>query len=159
MRLHTVLACVACFSSIEAQPAFDVASVKPAVTGVPFELSLSHGGLHASNVKIKALIAEAYQVQEGQISGPDWLQFEAYNVDAKAGIAATIPQTRLMLQSLLAERFHLKLRRDKKEMTDYKLSVAPGKTATLTRADTAGCEPERRMSPVRNHIVPLPALC
>lgn len=143
MRLHfTVLACVACLGPVKAQPAFDVASVKPAVNEVVPELSLLPGRLHASNVKIKALIAEAYQVLESQVSGPDWLQFETYNLDARSDGAATIAQSRLMLQSLLADRFHLKLRRDTKQMTAYTLSIAAGKTSKLSPADKTGCEPE-----------------
>lgn len=141
-RLWAVLACVACLGPAGAQPAFEVASVKTGVTGVVPELSLSAGRLHASNVKLKALIDEAYRLLDSQISGPEWLQFDAYNLDAKSETAVTIAQTRLMLQSLPADRFHLKARRDTKEMTAYTLAVANAKTSKLTRGDQTGCEPE-----------------
>jgi len=106
------------------------------------ELTLSFGRLHACNVKIKALIADAYQVLESQVSGPDWLQFETFDLDAKSDGVATLAQSRLMLRSLLADRFHLKIRHDAKAMTVYILSAANGRAGKLTPADKAGCETE-----------------
>jgi uncharacterized protein (TIGR03435 family) len=85
------------------------------------------------------LIRAAYHVPDFQISGgPNWLESERYDIDAKSSTAANADETRLMLQSLLADRFHLKIRRDSKETPAYARVLANGKTSKLTPADKTG---------------------
>jgi len=47
-----------------------------------------------------------------------------------------------MVQGLLANQFHLKLRHDTKEAPVYKLVVANGKAIKMTKGDSTGCDPE-----------------
>ena len=141
--IRAVLVCAACLAGIQAQTAFDAASVKAASGGaIRDEVALFPGRLHASDVRVRALIAEAYQVTPAQISGPEWLTTEAYNVDAKSAGPATMAQTRAMLQALLADRFQLTVRRGTREMDGYVLSLASGRSAQLAPADPAGCRPD-----------------
>jgi uncharacterized protein (TIGR03435 family) len=73
------------------------------------------------------LIGLAYDVFDSQISGgPNWLDTEKYDIQAKAGSALKVWRMRLMLQSLLAERFRLALHRETKEEPIYELVVAKG---------------------------------
>jgi uncharacterized protein (TIGR03435 family) len=82
-------------------------------------------------IGLKGLVMAAYNVKEYQVSGgPAW----AAGIDSMYDIAAKSPgdaapgmaQVRLMLQSLLAERLHLKLRRESKQLPVYDLVVAKG---------------------------------
>src|SRR6478736_5314600 len=68
--------------------AFDVASVRPSqrVVGLDYnnQIAYSPTGITARNVTLKRLIAEAYHLQLNQISGPDWLGRDEYDIEAKA---------------------------------------------------------------------------
>lgn len=110
---------------------FDVASVKPSTRAVGKDdrgaLIFGPDRASARNVSLKGLIVEAYHVQPFQVSGgPGWLDLDEYDIDARAGVTATKDQLRSMLQALLAERFHLAIHRDSKEMRVYALSVDKG---------------------------------
>jgi uncharacterized protein (TIGR03435 family) len=67
----------------------------------------------------------AYDVKNYQISGPAWLDMERYDIAASIPSGATKKQFNLMLQNLLAERFHLALHHESKEVQGYEL--VPGK--------------------------------
>jgi len=106
---------------------FDVASVKRA-TPPPGEagnssMQLAPGRVNMTNVRLKKLIYEAYQVKDYQISGPDWLGSEIYNITATIPNGATRDDMLVMLQNLLAERFKVALHREPKEMPVYALLV------------------------------------
>ena len=69
-------------------------------------LPIPGGRLQAENIALKRLIAVAYSVTDFQIYGNvNWLQSQRYDMDAKAPGPAALPQLRLMLRSLLEERF------------------------------------------------------
>jgi uncharacterized protein (TIGR03435 family) len=82
------------------------------------------------------LILRAYGVDAYQISGgPDWINSERYDIDAKFDGATAdelqklSPNDRIlarqqMLQTLLIERFNLTIHRDTKELQIYSLIVA-----------------------------------
>ncbi|HWC95916.1 MAG TPA: TIGR03435 family protein [Candidatus Sulfopaludibacter sp.] len=106
---------------------FEVASVKhSSAEGRGSNMRLDPGRLTCSGVTIKALIRRAYSVQDYQISGPDWLDSERYEITAKFPVKYGVDQIVQMLQNLLAERFKLTIRREKKDMTVYGLVVGKG---------------------------------
>jgi len=73
---------------------------------------------------LKDLIAEAYRVQPFQISGgPGWLDSDEYDIDARAEASVTRERLRLMLHTLLEERFRLSLHRETREVRVYTLMV------------------------------------
>jgi uncharacterized protein (TIGR03435 family) len=128
------------------RPAFEVASIKP---GDPnsqmFRIGSMPGGrFAANNASLKLLIQTAYDVRSHQISGgPNWLDSAKFDIEAKSDSAAPIPagpaggpQMRLMLQSLLEERFKLKLHRESKEEPVYELVVAKGGPKLQQAADS-----------------------
>jgi bla regulator protein blaR1 len=135
-------------SVAQAQPAqsqpsapldFDAASVKPNKSGDTLRspsMILPGGRFTATNNTLRALILNAYGIFASPyllVGGPAWIDSERYDVDAKAE-ASAIPasasnkvlweKTRLMLRTLLAERFQLSIRRETKEMPVYELVVA-----------------------------------
>jgi hypothetical protein len=76
---------------------------------------------------VNTLIQAAYNVTGWQIEGsPDWVLTERYEIDARTSVDTTPDQKRSMLQSLLADRFHLVLRREIRTMPAYELAGADG---------------------------------
>ena len=111
-------------------PAFEVASIKPAAPQTPGRMMIRMGGdpgrVNYSNVSIKDVIRQAYQVKDYQISGPDWLESQRFDINAKVPDGAPKEQIPQMLQNMLAERFKLSLHREKKELPAYAMVVAKG---------------------------------
>jgi len=128
-------------------PAFEVASVKPNTSGDGRVLmSPQPGGrLNLVNVPLRLMIRYAYRVQDFQVvGGPDWLSTARFDVVAKAeGGNPSQEDLQLMLRSLLADRFKLVVRPDKREMPTYSLVTAraDGKTAAQLRKSDANCGP------------------
>ena len=125
------LIAVILISAAAAQPAFDVASIRASQSGQGEgdwrdDIQATPGSLIMRNVSLKTAIRWAYHVLEYQVSGPQWVGADRYNITAKAGGPATEDQLRLMLQSLLAERFKLTFHRQTKEIQAYMLTVAKG---------------------------------
>jgi uncharacterized protein (TIGR03435 family) len=58
--------------------------------------------------------------------GPAWMKSDRFDIAAESGGSPSIAQLRLMLQPLLADRFHLQLHRQTKELPVYELSLAKG---------------------------------
>ena len=83
-----------------------------------------------SNSSLEMLVLWAYDTRKDRLFGqPKWLDSVAYDVVAKAAEQtppATIPQMRLMMQSLLAERFQLGVHRETREMPMYALVLGKG---------------------------------
>ena len=107
---------------------FEVASIKPSAADARnVGIRMSPGGRYmASGVNAKMLIMQAYDVRDYQITGgPGWINSDRYDINAKAE-APTLDrdQIRVLLQSLLAERFNLKVRRETKDLPIYWLVVA-----------------------------------
>ena len=125
------LGMLSAWSQTEHSPetAFEVASIKPARPEARgYSIRPLPGRLRAENVTLKLLIAEAYHVYDFQISGPQWIDSERYDLEAKIG-GDTPPskaQLRAMLQKLLADRFGLIVRHQSKEMPVYLLEVGKG---------------------------------
>src|ERR1051326_1052992 len=99
---------------------FEVASIKPAAPPVEGKMMIRMGGdpgrLDWTNVSLRDIIRQAYQVKDYQITGPDWMGSTRFDVVAK--VPADTPRSKVpeMLQSLLAERFKLSIHRDTKEL-------------------------------------------
>jgi len=113
---------------------FEVASIKPMAppgAGMPLRFG-SFGGpgtndpgrFTCTGCSIMMLITFAYDVQRYQVSGPETINTEVFEIAAKIPAGANRAEFRHMLQNLLADRFKLKLHRESKETQIYKLVVA-----------------------------------
>jgi hypothetical protein len=105
-------------------PAFDVASIKPSQPGDRGRgIVINPGGkLDARVSTLKALIEFAYNVRLHQVTGgPTWLDADTFDIAAKADGRTHPDQLRLMLQTLLADRFKLKVHRETKELPVFAL--------------------------------------
>lgn len=130
------LGAVICVSAQDSRPRFEVASVKRNNShSGQSGMGMGPGFLTATNVTLNMLMKTAYRVQDYQIiGGPSWISYEAFDVEAKAAAGAIPPKTtqtdatkedptERMLQSLLEDRFQLKLRSETKELPVYALNV------------------------------------
>jgi uncharacterized protein (TIGR03435 family) len=108
---------------------FDVASVKRetgVVSGVTFA-ARPGGTLTVVNNPLTNVIDNAYGIRRYQlIGGPDWINSDRYNIQAKVARDATRDELMAMLQALLAERFKLQVHRETRELPIYLLTVAKG---------------------------------
>ena len=112
-------------------PIFDVASVKPNHTGDAESASYTRpGGRYvAANVTLRMLVKSAYGLHDNQLlGGPDWINTERFDIAAKAEGYATASafrdQARLMLRPLVADRFKLVLKQERRELPAYVLVLA-----------------------------------
>jgi uncharacterized protein (TIGR03435 family) len=75
---------------------------------------------------LKVLMQEAYGVANFQVRGPEWAEVENYEVTGTMPPETSKETARLMLRSLLADRFQLKFHREQKEFAVYALMTAKG---------------------------------
>jgi uncharacterized protein (TIGR03435 family) len=132
-------------------PTFDVASVKPNKSGSGMmRMMVKQDGFSCENISLKNLIASAYVVRQDLISGgPGWVESQGFDVDAKVAAEDVAAMKKLigrernsMLQSLLADRFHLKVHIETKVLPIYDLVVAKGgsKLTEVAPADVTAAE-------------------
>jgi len=77
-------------------------------------------------MSLKDLIALAYKVKAYQVTGPDWLATERFDILAKMPDGATKDDAPAMLQALLEDRFKLTVHRDTQEHPVLGLVVGKG---------------------------------
>src|SRR6185312_613937 len=86
------------------------------------KVRMEPGRLTMSNVTLVRCITEAYGVYPFQIGAPAWMSSTRYDIAARTANAVPEDQVRLMLQQLLAERFHLTLHREHRDLSLYSLT-------------------------------------
>jgi uncharacterized protein (TIGR03435 family) len=127
----------------QSRPHFEVASVRPHVdTGGRGGANVAGMSSTPGRINIQAttaldLIAFAFGITGDRIEGwPRWLNVDSYDVIATTPSPASLEEQKLMLQTLLAERFGLVARRASKEGPVYVL--VSGKKPSLTNAKDSG---------------------
>ena len=108
-------------------PRFDVASVRPAggSSGTSTWGVLPSGRFVATNSQLRSLIVNAYGVTfDRLLGGPDWIDSDRFDILASAPAGTSESTMLTMLQTLLADRFQLVLRREAREMAVYSLVIA-----------------------------------
>src|ERR1043166_40530 len=139
-----------------AKPSFEVATVKAhpkREEGRSTYLRQPGGRLLATKLQLFALIDQAYRVRRYQIiGGPDWIWDELWDIEARAA-EGTLPTPTgpndpnvvdgyaLRLQSLLEDRFQLKLHRETKDVPVFDLVVAKGGPKLKLSEDQAPPKP------------------
>jgi len=104
------------------RPRFEVAAVKPSLTDSPIAVRVLPGGRLVANAPIKLLIMNAFALQRPQIiGGPDWINKERYQIEAKSESSVDKKQWMLMLETLLEDRFRMSAHRENREMPAYAL--------------------------------------
>ena len=121
--------------------AFEVASITPCAPETPApptehagiaDFTSPGGRFRASATTVKFLLEWAYGIQPSQHSGgPSWIGTDRYDIVAKAEGNATNSQMKRMVQTLLADRFKLKLHRETKELSAYVISRGKERSQTF----------------------------
>ena len=166
---HYALLFVALAATLSAADSFDVASVKPSTGTIedPRRLDVTPtGSFTATNITVRALIRYAYDIQDFQLAGgPSWLNDDRFDVLAKAPDWTPAARIRLMLRSLLMERFKLRVHDETREAALYALVVARkdgalGPELRRSQTDCAAAPPQGQGPPDPaarcNYIGPTP---
>jgi uncharacterized protein (TIGR03435 family) len=143
-----ILICVTAFGQTPAtRPEFEVASIKPSA---PMGSAKVLAGMHVdgsqvswASLSLNDYLGSAYRVRSYQISGPDFMASERFDITAKLPAGSVVKDVRAMLQALLEDRFQLKMHRETKDFPVYGLVVGKGglkmqESPTEPGADTNG---------------------
>jgi uncharacterized protein (TIGR03435 family) len=134
-------------------PEFEAASIKPDHSGeARFTFTYQGNTFNATNVTLRMLIRNAYQVQDAQISGgPDWVNTDRFDIVAKADLSSTAAfpvqqregpsHLQLMMRKLLADRFRLIVRSVAGDRPVYALKIAreDGRLGAQLRRSITDC--------------------
>jgi uncharacterized protein (TIGR03435 family) len=118
-----------------ASPAFEVASIRPALP--PTLETVRSGQFHAGArvdgarldfgyVSLFNLLPYAFGVKPHQISAPSWSRDSMWNILANLPAGTSEEQIPQMMQTLLADRFKMTVHHEKRDQQVYELQVAPG---------------------------------
>ena len=128
-KLTVCLALASAMALAQTTPTFEVASIKPAA---PLDMAKIAAAVQAGQmpkigphvdqaraeytyVSLKELIILAYKVKPYQVTGPDWMASQRFDIVAKMPEGASKDDAPKMLQTLLEERFKLAVHRDSRE--------------------------------------------
>ena len=131
-----------------AAPAFEVASIKRNKSGDGFMgMGMQPGGrLTMTNMPVRQLIVRAYGVQPYQVlGGPSWITSDRFDITAKAPGDASPQEMNAMLETLLADRFKLKVRKETRQSDVYRLvkARADGKLGEALKPAAVNCDMAR----------------
>jgi uncharacterized protein (TIGR03435 family) len=140
-------------SLAQTAPRFEVASVKTAPSAAPGsqggggESIVAHpGSLTMKRVRLRACLKWAFDLKEYQIAGPGWMgspgwlgaDVARYEIVARAAEGTPVSEMRVMLQTLLAERFKLVAHRETKEVPAFRLTLVKMGSEMHKVADAEG---------------------
>jgi uncharacterized protein (TIGR03435 family) len=153
---------------------FEVASIRPAGPGAHFRTNISLnleddpvpiGGRFSATASLGSFIALAYKfmpagVQSDAVFGrlPKWATTDLFTIEAKAPMAnPSKDQLRLMMQSLLAERFKLVVHSETHDVPVVALMLAePGKLGFRLRPHSQGPPCDAQIPPVDRNSPKIP---
>ena len=147
----TTLSLTTIASALAQQQKFEMADVHVSTTAHSFAQNFG-GVLRAGkyvnrDATMLNLIEAAYGVSEDSIAGgPGWLNADLFDVIGKVPDGTTPATAKLMLQSLLADRFKLVIRNDTRPVPRYVLSVGKGgsKLKPADGSGNPGCQPKQQ---------------
>jgi uncharacterized protein (TIGR03435 family) len=169
MRLVAVILGVTVVSAVQAQaqpiPKFEVASIKPCAPGImkggPGEPPVNGAGPSPGRLRIgcgilsdtdnTGMIQVAYNRYAGGYlssfrmipieGGPNWIHSDRFDIDARSdGQPSVLMMQGPMMQALLEDRFHLKIRRETRQGPVYELAVGKG-SPKLKPLQEGSCAP------------------
>lgn len=128
--LGIVLGATALFGQNPARLSFEVASIRPSAAApqqaVTAGARIDGSQFRTAYLTLKDYIGMAYRLKLYQISGPEWIGTDRFDVGATLPEGALPAQLPNMMEVLLEERFQLKSHREKKEFPIYALEIAKG---------------------------------
>jgi uncharacterized protein (TIGR03435 family) len=130
--------------SLESLPKYDAADVHVSPRSLNPQIAggfMRGGRYQIRNATIVDLITSAYGVDADKIAGgPTWLESDRFDIVAKAPASTTNDTSKLMLRSLLADRFGLVIHTEQKPAVVYALTVGKGEPKMKqTAGGPTGC--------------------
>ena len=106
-------------------PTFEVASIKPTPPGTGrIGGRGAPGRIDMTGMSVRRLITQSYEIHDSQIiGGPDWMGAQGYDITATIPGTPTPEARRMMMQSLLRDRFKLTFHTEKRDLPLYALIV------------------------------------
>jgi uncharacterized protein (TIGR03435 family) len=132
-------------ASVKATPASPARGTTIVVRGGPG--SSGPGLVTFENIDMFSLTAMAYGIQRYQLSAPEWMSNERFDINARLPQGATREEYRQMLQNLLVERFKLAVHRETKELSAYDLTVGKNGPKLEKSSDQSGPAADAGMQP------------
>jgi uncharacterized protein (TIGR03435 family) len=127
------------------RPRFEAASIKPNLSKEPGIMRKpTPGRAFYGNAPVHIIVEEAYSTRPDRILNyPAWVDNEKFDITATYSPDQQ-RQVRQMLQTLLEERFALRVHREMREMAVYELvkARADGQLGPRMRPSTANCVPQ-----------------
>jgi uncharacterized protein (TIGR03435 family) len=133
-----LLALIVMLQGTAPRPSFEVASIRPAAVGTRPRQAVEPGGRFVvTGLPLQMIIGFAYRGQDIDGGGlPGWARTDLWDIQAKAPQGA-LPATRTLsltepdpmapfVQSLLEDRFQLRMHRETREKSVYELTIAQG---------------------------------
>jgi len=152
VALISLLPCIGKCQPQASRPTFDAADVR--VTSARYDQTAdgSHrmqgGFLNRNRYEVRKatmldLVRTAYNVPADKVfGGPNWLNYDRFDVLAKTRPGTPPERLRVMLQTLLADRFHLVVRAETRQVPGYALSMGKRELrlkAAVSGVKSAGC--------------------
>jgi len=153
-RILALVASLAAVAPVQGQnappPAFDAVSIKPNRSGEQGGSSRAQPGRYVGvSWPIGCLVRLAYRPIEEFDGGPEWKDRDRFDLEAVTGATVAPPQMLVMLRTMLADRFKLRVHTETRPLPVYELSLVrpdgrlgPG----LTRV-AASCPPPDPVAP------------
>lgn len=143
-----LLSGIPAFSQGPSKPlSFEVAEVKVNKSGaVEMSANLQNGRVTVRNAPLRLLIVAAWHIPDSALEGaPGWLDIDRYDVIAKSAPTTSEDDLRLMVRTLLAERFKLTVHPGQRAMPAYVMTV--GKQGPKLQQSEAAKPGEQRCGP------------
>jgi uncharacterized protein (TIGR03435 family) len=130
LLLLLAVSCAAYAQTAGAKFEFEVASIKLAPPPDPRGSTMGWSGgansndpgmFRGQNLDLLNLITMAYSMTSFQVTAPDWMGTQKFDIDAKIPSGTTKDQFQAMLQNLLINRFKLAVHHESKQVAQYDL--------------------------------------
>lgn len=138
----------------DADPSFDVVTVKPNNSGVQHPqglVNLNGRRYSGTNVSLGDLIRFAFDLQAKEIvNAPDWIEKDRYDIVGVMNPEGrpSLHQVQMLLQKLLADRFQMKFHHEKRTMPAFVLAAAKSGTKLVpTLLDSTNLTENEHESP------------
>ncbi|MBZ5578075.1 MAG: TIGR03435 family protein [Acidobacteriia bacterium] len=110
-----------------ARPEFEVASIKAsppgAINTVNVGIHIDGSQVRCGSLSIKDYLGIAYRLKNYQISGPEWIASERFDINARLPAGSVGKEIPEMLQALFEQRFQMKTHGESKDLPVYGLIV------------------------------------
>jgi uncharacterized protein (TIGR03435 family) len=133
ISIFGALASAAMFAQTQApRVEFEVASIRPSgpilspADAAKIGVHIDGARVNLTGLSMTDLLGAAYKVKLHQISGPDWMASERFDINAKLPAGSNGDQIPQMIQALLTDRFGMTFHRETKDFPVYALVVGKG---------------------------------